>query len=397
MKLYQVVLKDILRRKRRVLYAILGVVIGTMTVVGILTTATAGQAKITAQLEKYGANLSLLPAVKSVDTGLGTLNLGTINVGDNYIAEDKIPQIRQITDALIRKYRPDIKTEGNISTIAPILFIGTNVKGSSVVVAGIDPEEESQIKTWWVVSQGKYLDGADQALLGGQTASLLNLKIGDRLDLNNTTFTVVGILEDSGSDEDYQIFVPLSTLQKAFDKEGLVSSIDVRALCNGCPVEVIATALNQDVPGVRAVAVKQIAATEMGMLEKINTFMLAIAGVTLIVGGFGVFNTLMTSINERKKDIGIMRAVGASRSQIIKALVYEAAVVGAGGGIFGYVMGTALAYAIGPIIFEGTAISFVPAYLPVAIGLALCIAVLATLYPAIRATKIKVADSFASL
>jgi putative ABC transport system permease protein len=397
MKLYQVVLKDILRRKRRVLYAILGVVIGTMTVVGILTTATAGQAKITAELEKYGANLSLLPAVKSVDTGLGTLNLGTINVGDNYIAEDKIPQIRQITDTLIRKYRPDIKTEGNISTIAPTLFIGTNVKGSSVVVAGIDPEEESQIKTWWVVSQGKYLEGADQALLGGQTASLLNLTIGDTLDLNNTTFTVVGILEDSGSDEDYRVFVPLSTLQKAFDKEGLVSSIDVRALCNGCPVEVIAAALNQDVPGIRAVAVKQIAATEMGMLEKINTFMLAIAGVTLVVGGFGVFNTLMTSINERKKDIGIMRAVGASRRQIIKALVYEATVVGACGGIFGYIAGTALAYVIGPIIFEGTAISFVPVYFPVAIGLALFIAVLATLYPAIRATKIKVADSFASL
>ena len=94
--------------------------------------------KITAQLEKYGANLSLLPAVKSIDTGLGTLNLGTINVGDNYIAEDKIPQIRQITDTLIRKYRPDINTEGNISTIAPTLFIGTNVKGSSVVVAGIN-------------------------------------------------------------------------------------------------------------------------------------------------------------------------------------------------------------------------------------------------------------------
>jgi putative ABC transport system permease protein len=397
MKLYQVVLKDILRRKRRVLYAVLGVVIGTMTVVGILTTATAGQAKITAQLEKYGANLSLLPAVKSIDTGLGNLNLGTINVGDNYIAEDKIPQIRQIADTLIRQYRTDIKPGGNISTIAPTLFVGTNVKGSSAVVAGIDPEEEFQIKTWWQVSQGKYLDGTDQALLGGQTAALLNLKIGDTLDLNNASFTVVGVLEDSGSDEDYQIFVPLTSLQKAFGKEGLVSSIDVRALCNGCPVETIATAINQDVPGVRAVAVKQIAATEMGMLEKINRFMLAIAGVTLIVGGFGVFNTLMTSINERKKDIGIMRAVGASRSQIIKALVYEATVVGAGGGIFGYVAGTALAYFIGPIIFEGTAISFVPLYLPVAIGLALCIAVVATLYPAIRATKIKVADSFASL
>lgn len=168
MKLYQVVLKDILRRKRRVLYAILGVVIGTMTVVGILTIAMAGQAKITAQLEKYGANLSLLPAVKSVNTGLGTLNLGTINVGDNYIAEDKIPQIRQITDTLIREARPDIETEGNVATIAPTLFIGADIKGNSAVVAGINPQEELTIKTWWQVAQGKYLDGADQALLAAR-------------------------------------------------------------------------------------------------------------------------------------------------------------------------------------------------------------------------------------
>lgn len=397
MKLYQVVLKDILRRKRRVLYAVLGVVIGTMTVVGILTISVAGQTKITDQLEKYGANLSLLPAVKSIDTGLGNLNLGTINIGDNYISEDKIPQIRQITDTLIRSVLTDIPSDTNIATIAPTLFIVGNVKGSSVILAGVDPEEEFKIKTWWQVSQGEYIGRADQALLGAQTASLLNLKIGDTFSLNNSEFTVTGILADTGASDDYQVFVTLPALQKAFDKEGLISSIDIRALCNGCPVETIATAINQDVSGVRAVAVKQIADSEMGMLQKINKFMLAIAGITLIIGGFGVFNTLMTSINERKKDIGIMRAVGASRNQIVKALVYESTVVGVIGGILGYVAGTALAFIIGPIIFEGTAISFVPIYLPVAIALALSIAVLATLYPAIRATKVKVADSFASL
>ncbi len=397
MKLYQVVLKDMQRRRRRVLYATLGVVIGTMTVVSILTIAMAGQARITAQLEKYGANLSILPAVTSIDTSLGDLNLGTVSVGDNYITEDKIPQIRQITDAAIREALPDLRKEGNIATIAPKLFVSTNVKGGSVVVAGIIPEEEKNIKTWWQVGKGKYLDGEDQALVGSQTASLLNLKVGDTIDVNGANLTVTGILDDTGSNEDYQVFVALLTLQKAFGKEGLVSSIDVRALCNGCPVEVIATAINQDISGVRAVAVKQIAAAEMGMLERLNNFMLAIAGVTLIVGGFGVFNTLMTSINERRKDIGIMRAVGASRGQIIKALVYEAIVVGIGGGLLGYIAGSALAFVIGPVIFEGTAISFVPLYLPVAIGLALLIAVLATFYPALRATKIKVADSFASL
>ena len=125
-------------------------------------------------------------------------------------------------------------------------------------------------------------------------------------------------------------------------------------------------------------AVKQVAANEMGMLDKINKLMLALGGITLIVGGFGVVNTLMTSVHERIKDIGIMRAVGASRNQIIQAFVYEAIIIGIVGGVLGYGAGTLLAYIIGLFIFEGTIISLVPQYLPMSVGLAILIAILAT-------------------
>ena len=103
MNIYKLVLKDILRRKKRVLYAALGVVVGTMTVVGILTVAAAGQARIEAQLEKYGPNLNIVPAVANFDMKLGDLSLGAISIGDNYIDESTLPQIRQITDTLIRE------------------------------------------------------------------------------------------------------------------------------------------------------------------------------------------------------------------------------------------------------------------------------------------------------
>jgi len=396
MKLYQVVLKDVLRRKKRVLYATLGVVIATMTVVGILTIALAGQARIYNQLEKYGANLSVIPATKSLNTGLGDLTLGTVTVGENYIAEDKLPQIRQITDGEIKKALK-IDKEGNIATIAPQLLVQANVKGTSVIFVGIDPEEELNIKTWWQVGKGNYFDGLEQVVVGSIAAELLNLNVKDTIALNQSKVTVVGILDESGSNDDYQIFVPLSLLQTSFDKEGLISTIDIRALCTACPVEIISDAINKEIPGVRAVAVKQVAATEMGMLDKISKFMLALGGITLVVGGFGVVNTLMTSVHERIKDIGIMRAVGASRNQIIKAFIYEAIIIGVIGGILGYGAGTLLAYIIGPLIFEGTSVSFVPRYLPISLALAIFIAVIATLYPAFHATKIKVADSFRSL
>jgi putative ABC transport system permease protein len=396
MKLYQVVVKDVIRRKRRVLYATIGVVIGTATVVGILTVARAGQARIYNQLEKYGPNLAVIPAINNLDMKLGDVSLGMLAVGDNYVSEDKLPKIRQIADGEIRKALK-IEDEGNIATIAPKLYINTKIGDTSVMVVGVDPQEELKIKTWWKVNQGKYLEQQDQALVGAIAAEILKLNIGDVIPLNGTNITVAGILEETGSNDDYQVFVPIDTLQKAFSREGLVSSVDIRALCNACPVEIIADGINKDIPGVRAVAVKQIAATEMGMMEKMSKFMLTLAGITLAVGLFGVVNTMMTSVNERIKDIGIMRAVGASRGQIVKAFIYEAIIIGIIGGIFGYVAGTLLAYIAGPLVFEGTTIALVPQYFALALVLAIAVAVIATVYPAFRATQIKVADSFRSL
>jgi putative ABC transport system permease protein len=396
MKLYQVVVKDVIRRKRRVLYATLGVVIGTATVVGILTVASAGQARIYNQLEKYGPNLAVIPAINNLDMKLGDVRLGMLAVGDNYISEEKLPLIRQIADGEIRKAMK-IEDEGNIATIAPNLYINTKIGDTSVMVVGVDPQEEIKIKTWWKVHEGKYLEQKDQALVGAIAAEILKLNIGDVIPLDGTNVTVAGILEETGSNDDYQVFVPIDTLQKASGREGLVSSVDIRALCNACPVETIADGINKDIPGVRAVAVKQIAATEMGMMEKMSKFMLTLAGITLAVGLFGVVNTMMTSVNERIKDIGIMRAVGASRSQIVKAFIYEAIIIGIIGGILGYIVGTLLAYIAGPLVFEGTTIALVPQYFALALVLAIAVAVIATVYPAFRATQIKVADSFRSL
>lgn len=396
MKLYHLVLKDILRRKKRVLYAALGIVIAVMTVVSILTIATAGQARIYAQLEKYGANLSVIPAISNVNMTLGDLSLGALTVGENYIPEAKLPEIREITDGEIKKAL-GIKDDSYIATIAPKLYVNTKVKGTSLLVVGVEPKEERAIKTWWKIQEGKYLEDRDQALLGAQTAQLLKLNIGDKIPFDGSDTTVAGILEETGSSDDYQVFIPLQTLQKAFGKQGIVSSVDIRALCNACPVEMIADSINKNIAGVRALAVKQVAETEMGMVEKMNKFMLALAGITLVIGAFGVVNTMMTSVHERIKDIGIMRAVGASRRQIIKAFIYEAVIIGIVGGVFGYVTGTLVAYGVGPLVFEGTAITYVPQYLPLSLLLAIFVAIVSTAYPAFRATTIRVSDSFRSL
>ncbi len=398
MKLLNIVYKDASARKKRILFAALGVMIGTMTVAAILTVSLAGQQRIYQQLEKYGPNLTIVPAISTLDMKLGSVNLGQLSVGENYISQDRLPEIRQIADSEIRKAL-DIQGAEDIATIAPKLFVQAKIKEHTVTLVGVQPKHEMAIKTWWMVGQGDYFDQNrhDQVLAGSVAAELLDIKVGDSLDLNGAKVTVAGILDETGSNDDYQLFADLETVQTAYNKPGMLSVIDVRALCNGCPVDVIANGVNNQIPGVRAVAVKQVAEGEMGMVERVNRFMMALGGVTLLIGLFAVITTMLSSVNERIKDIGIMRAVGASRWQIIRVFIYEAVIVGIIGGILGYLGGSGLAFLVGPLIFEGATVSIVPAYFPVSLGLAILVAVLATIYPAHRASRIKVADCFRSL
>jgi len=396
MRLYQVTAKDTLRRKRRAIYTALGVAVGVAVVVAVLTITYAGEKKIYGELDKYGPNMMVTPAVNDMDLRLGDLRLGSLAVGDNYIAEDKLPEIREIADGAIREAL-GIDGEEDIATIAPKLYMTARIKETSVMVVGFDPEQEMLIKSWWRIAAGDYPEQPNEAILGARTSTILDVYLGDSIAIEGQGVRVVGILEETGSDDDYQLFVPLKTAQIIFDKEGLISSADVRALCSACPVTDIADMVNSELPGVRAIAVKQIAETEMNLMGKVNRFMLALAGITLVVGSFGVVNTMMSSVYERIKDIGIMKAIGASRIQIIKMFLYEAIVIGLAGGILGYMIGTLLSYVIGPLIFADLEVSYAPQYIAPALGLAILIAVIGSIYPAYRASRISVADSIRSL
>jgi len=121
---------------------------------------------------------------------------------------------------------------------------------------GVTPDQEKAIRVWWGFSEGAYIDGPDSLVAGAVAARSLGLSTGRTIGLSGHDFTVAGVLSDSGSNDDYLLFVPLSTLQTAAGKEGLVSTVDVRALCTGCPVEKIADALSKNIAGIHASAVR---------------------------------------------------------------------------------------------------------------------------------------------
>jgi len=381
-----------MRRKRRVLQSALGVSIGIATVIAVLTVASAGETLLQGELERYGPNLTIVPATARLDVELDGLTMGSITVGETMIDESMLPLIQQVADEAIRADM-GISALGPIATVTPRLYLPGSVADRNVTIVGVLPQEEKSIRAWWGFATGHYLDAPTSLVAGSVAARSLALSVGDNVRVTNQDYTVAGILADSGSNDDYLLFVPLRTLQSASGKEGLVSTIEVRALCTGCPVEEIAQSLSADIPGIYAVAVRQVAGTELEMWHGMRTIVLLLATVTLLVGLFGVMNSMSAMVMERRKDIGIMRAVVASRGQIITMFLWESLALGVLGGLVGYGIGLLLALGAGPLLLEDAAINPVFGYLPLAIALAAAVSMVASLFPAMNAAQMKVADA----
>ena len=392
MKLSTIVVKDMVRRKRRVLHSVLGVSIGIMTVIAMLTVANAGEEVLRGEMERYGPNLTVVPATARLDVELGGLTMGSVTVGETVIDEAVLPEIQRVADELIRMDM-GISDPGPIAIVAPRLYLPATVDGRNVTVVGVAPNQERAIRVWWGFSEGEYLNGPDDVVVGSVAARSLELSAGQTVSVSGHDFTVAGVLADSGSNDDFLLFVPLATLQAAAGKEGIVSTVDVRALCTGCPVEKIAAALSNNIAGIHASAVRQVAEAELGMWNSMRSIVLLLASVTLLVGLFGVMNAMSAMVMERRKDIGIMRAVGASRRQIVSMFLYEAAGLGVLGGVAGYLAGLLLAVAVGPLVLAGATVTPVLAYVPLAIGLAGAISMVAALHPALGAAGMRVADA----
>jgi len=391
-RLSTIVTRDMLRRKRRVFHAAIGVAIGIMTVVTTLTVAHAGEQHLHMELERYGPNLSVVPATGMLDLELGGLSMGSVTVGDNYIDEAVLPQIQEMADTAIREELGITETDP-IAIVAPRLYVPSTVGGRNVTVAGVLPPKERTIRSWWQVEDGRYLEGSDEVLVGAVAAASLDLASGAQIDVFGHGYTVAGVLKESGSNDDYLLFVPLSTLQETSGKTGIVSTVDVRALCTACPVEMIADSLSSNVPGIHAVAVRQVAEAEMGVQERTRGLMLALAIVTLLVGLFGVANAMANMVMERRRDIGIMRAVGASRRQVVTMFLYESVVLGLLGGVVGYAAGLVLAVVLGPLALDGMPVAPAFQYVPLSLALAVAISMIATLHPALTAAGMRVADA----
>lgn len=243
------------------------------------------------------------------------------------------------------------------------------------------------------------LTPARSLLAGATVAERLKLGPGQTIWLNDAQYLVEGVLQPTGSDDDSVLFAHMAEAQKLFHAPDAASFIEVAALCSGCPIEDIVNELGASLPGQDIRALRQVVAQRMYSISFAQNMALVVTVVILFSACVMVVMSMLVSVNERRKEIGLLRAVGFSRRAVFFIFAAEALVIGFLAGVAGYAAG----YFAGSKVLVAMQIEAAayPAFSFAALfgyGLmASALAVLASAFPACKAARANPAEALTSL
>ena len=381
---FKMAVKAIAGNKMRSFLTILGVVIG---VVAIVVLVSIGQ----------GANSSVVESIEGMGTNLITANINARRM--NPIDLDSLNELAQ---------------NEAISYVAPIASVSGTVKAGTTtyddgVVQGTTPGYES-IRNW-TVAEGRFLQQPDidnrsfVAVIGSEAATEMygtTHAVGETFSLNGYTLTVVGVLAEVGSSasgsNDNQILIPF-TLAQRLSNQTSISSFYVSA-ASSAQVEQAQAAVESYLEkafenyNTRSFGTQYSVFNQTEMLSTLNettntlTLMLGgIAAISLLVGGIGIMNIMLVSVSERTREIGIRKAIGAARGNILMQFLIESLVVSLMGGLLGLAISVVAVKALAPVLQMTLTIPVNVAWM--AIAFSVFIGVVFGMYPANKASKLR--------
>jgi putative ABC transport system permease protein len=375
MRLRSVAFSNLRRRKSRAAFLVAGLLVGIGTVVALLTLSQALTVQAQNNLETYGANIIVAPRTEGLSLTYGGVTLGGVSVGSRDIRQADLARIATIPN------------RHNIAIVAPELLGAVSVKGRQGLLMGVQPKNEFDLKKWWSVDGRPPRDGRE-LVAGSAAAAALGLRTGAVVSVDGRPFTVTGILRPTGSQDDNLLITDLGTAQGVLHKPGKVSMIQIAALCSNCPVGKIVAQLGGVLPGTNVTAMQDKVKNRMHAIDQFRAFSWLVAGVIIAIEALVVFVTMMGSVNERTREIGIFRALGFRRLHVTGLILIEAAVASLLAGVLGYLAGMGVSYALLPLLAgDGVTVAWAPGLAGGAVGLAVLIGAVASLYPALRASR----------
>ena len=379
--------------KLRAGLTLLGIVIGVAAFITLMAIGRGSQQSITERIESLGSNLLFVSPPFSFDDSSG------LTLEDSAALVDPV-----FTPTVV-----DVSPE--INTFAQIVYGRTN---TSAQVVGVGPSYESVRLT--PVASGQFIaqhhldSRSTVAVLGSELAQELfgfRDPVGQRIRMNGRQFTVIGVLESRGGTgigQDFQALVPITTAyyrlsaQRTTQGGITVQSITVQVVDEGsmdAATRQIDTVLRlrHRITGesdFNIINQQDLIETVEETTETFVIFLGAIAGISLIVGGIGIMNIMLVSVTERTREIGIRKAVGAKRRDIMLQFVAEATILSIGGGGVGVLLGLVLSTVLDGVTLGNQAFETVNSGdIPVlAMIVSAGIGLFFGIYPAVRAARL---------
>jgi putative ABC transport system permease protein len=378
MTLKNIVISNLRRRKARALFVLVGLLIGVSTVVGLISLVKEMKNDMKHKLEMYGANILIVPKTENLSLTYGGMSLGGVSFDMQEIRQEELTKIKTIKNA------------ANVAAVGPMVLGPITVGGHRILLAGIDFTAAQILRPWWSV-KGKIPTREDDIIIGSDASRIIGLTVGDTVIVRGRALSVTGVLEATGSQDDGLIFAPLASAQDLLGKQGRISLVEVAALCSGCPIPAMVKQISAVLPSGNVMAIQQVVKGRMETIGHFQKFSYGVSALVLLVGCLMVLVTMMGSVRERTVEIGIFRAMGYRKSHVLRIILLEAGIVAAVAGIAGYFAGLGATGLLLPLFTEGqghTAVSLDPVMAAAAFFASILLGIVASLYPALMASRL---------
>ncbi len=374
----------------------LGIVIGIMSVVAMISIGQGAKDSIQGSIEGLGSNLlTVLPGVVQPGRGIVSAGRGTAEILTQKDAEliREISGVSLVSPEVARRFQIVSPTGNNTNT----------------TVTGAVPEF-AQVRNL-KLANGSFISAAHVRSLGRQTVLGSTVAkdlfgeddpVGQQVRISGSNYTVIGVLETKGgvgfSGPDDMVIIPITTMQKVLAGTDYYSQIavnvadkDMMTTVKNELIDTIMRAHRVEEADFSVISQEDILGTLTSVIDTFTIFLAAIASISLLVGGIGIMNMMLTTVTERTKEIGLRKAIGAKSRDITEQFLAEAVTLTFVGGAVGVFLGWLLCFGVTQSGIIQTSVSLTSVLL--GFGVSAAIGIVFGYYPARRASRLNPIDA----
>lgn len=360
----KMITSSLVRRRSRMLIALLAIAIGATVLSGLVTIYYDVPRQMGQEFRSYGANILL-----------------TSSTTESFTKED------------FEKAKK-IFPKDSVVGFTPLKYQNIRLNEQPFTIVGTDFEELKKTSPYWYIT-GDYPENSESALVGQNVAQITNLSVGKEFrvyginslgDNFDKKLKVSGILQTGGNEEDC-LYVDISTVEEISETKDLIDVAECSISSSGEELQKFADRVGEKVPNISANLVKRVTQSEGTVLGKLQALVYIVTIIVLILTMVCVATTMMAVVTERRREIGLKKALGASNKEIVWEFLGEGLFLGALGGILGVILGYFFAQSVSMNVFTRS-ISFNPLIIPLTIVISVLVTGIACVIPVRSATDI---------